>query len=155
MKNDHRQIKNVLISLFVVVWLCAFHYESIRYYYLNRYTSTEYPKIKFLFPPTGWIMFFNVDETYGLAEVYGIKNNHPQLIDPHNIFKTKAIGYDNIHRNVLSEVLSVGHKERFCSFLERKFPEFETFLIAGVYYPSVIKAPGKKLYQVMYTCPAE
>ena len=147
-----RHIKDICISLFVIIWILAFHYESLRAFYLNPLFKRELPKVKFLFPPAGWIMFFNVDESYGMAEVYGIKNGQPQLIDPHDIFQTKAIGYDNIHRNVLSGVLDPRKGQSFCRFLRRKFPDYEGFWVVAVQYPSVIRQPGQKLYRVMYRC---
>ncbi len=147
-----RHIKDICISLFVIIWILAFHYESLRAFYLNPLFKRELPKVKFLFPPAGWIMFFNVDESYGMAEVYGIKNGQPQLIDPHDIFQTKAIGYDNIHRNVLSGALDPRKGQSFCRFLRRKFPDYEGFWVVAVQYPSVIRQPGQKLYRVMYRC---
>ena len=147
------QTRNSWITAFVVVWTLVFHYESTRFFYLNPFFKRELPKIKFLFPPAGWIMFFNIDQSYTMAEVYGVKEGKPELIDSHKIFATQAIGYDNIHRNVLSSVLYPQRKEDFCRFLKRKFPNDEGFLVAAVYYPSVIKEPAKKLYKVMYQCP--
>lgn len=141
------------IIFFVIVWTCVFHYESLRFFYLNPFLKHELPKVKFLFPPAGWIMFFDVDETYTMAEVYGIKKGKPELVDPHLIFATKAIGYDNIHRNVLSSVLYPQQGDRFCRFLRRKFPDYGGFLVAAAHYPSVVKEPAKKLYRVMYQCP--
>lgn len=145
--------RNTWISIFVILWTLLFHYESIRYFYLNPFFHRDLPKMKFLFPPAGWIMFYNVDETCGFAEVYGIKNHHPEKIDPHRILATKAILYDNIHRNVLSSVLYESARPVFCRFLNRKFPEYEEFVILAAYYPSVIKEPGRKLSRVQYTCP--
>lgn len=144
--------RNAWITIFVVIWIIIFHYESIRHFYLNSLFRQELPKLKFLFPPAGWIMFFNVDETYGLAEVYGIKDTQPELIDPHEILETKAVLYDNIHRNVLSTVTHFYYKKTFCQFLQRKFPDYDSFVVVAVYYPSVIKYPGKKLYQPIYQC---
>ena len=145
-------MRNICISIFVLVWLIVFHYESTRYFYLEPFFKQDLPKLKFLFPPAGWIMFFNVDESYGLAEVYGVKGGQKELIDPHRIFVTKAVGYDNIHRNVLSGVLSYGIQQRFCSFLWRKFPDYDYFMVVAAYYPSVIKKPGEKIYRPAYVC---
>lgn len=97
-------------------------------------------------------MFYNVGEEYGLAEVFGVKNGSPEWIDPHRIFETKAVGYDNIHRNVLSSVLSPYYRGDFCRFLERKFSGYDDFYVMAAYYPSLIKAPGKKLYRLEYSC---
>ena len=145
--------RKIIISIFVILWTLVFHYESTRHFLLNPWASRQLPKIKFLFPPAGWIMFFNVDEAYGGAEVYGLSQGQPQLIDPHKILETKAIGYDNIHRNVLSEVLSPYRARSFCGFLKRKFPEFNEFTVVATYYPSVVKEPQQKLYKTMYVCP--
>jgi len=97
-------------------------------------------------------MFFNVDAGYGGAEVYGVKGGQKDLLDPHDILETKAVGYDNIHRNVLSEVLSFYHGPAFCRFLRRKFPEYEQFAVVAVYYPNVAENPKEKLYRTVYVC---
>ena len=152
MRWYHRS-QNIRITLFVIVWTLIFHYESTRHFYLNPIFKMDLPKIKFLFPPIGWIMFFNVNDSYGMAEVYGIKNGKAQLIDPHTIFQTRAIGYDNIHRNDLSGMLYTQKEASFCRFLKRKFPDCEGFLVTAVYYPSVVKEPGRKLTRILYRCP--
>lgn len=97
-------------------------------------------------------MFFNVGESEGHAEVYGIKNNKPTKIDPHAIFENCWLGYDNIRRNVLSTVLHRGYQWSFCNYLRRKFPQYLTFAVVQVYYPSVVKEPDKKFYQEIYRC---
>jgi len=109
--------------------------------------------VRLLFPPAGWIMFFNVDERFGYAEIYGIKDNIPQPIDPHQILETRAIGYDNIYRNVLSTVLSRYYQRPFCRYLDWKFPYFDSFAVTQVYYPSVTQSPQKRYQQVVYECP--
>ncbi len=145
-------MRNVLISIFVVLWLGIFHYESTRHFYWEPLFHRPLPKMKFLFPPAGWIMFFNVDESFGLAEVYGVKEGRTQLIDPHQILTTRAIGYDNIHRNALSTVLSRDVNHDFCAFLKRKFPYFDGFLVTYVQYPSVVKQPFDRRQAVAYEC---
>ena len=150
MKNP-TGIKNIVISIFVIFWIVVFNYESVRYFYLEPLFRKNLPKAKFLFPPAGWIMFFNVDESYGLAEVYGVKGSLHERIDPHAIFETRGVWYDNIHRNVLSGILSY-QEGAFCRLLKRKFPAYDRFLVTAVYYPSIIKTPGKKLYRPAYTC---
>lgn len=97
---------NALISSFVICWIILFHYESLRANYLSPLLARDLPKFPLLFPPAGWIMFFQVDASYGFAEVYGIRGNRPVLLDPHEILTTRAVGYDNIHRNALIGVLS-------------------------------------------------
>jgi hypothetical protein len=145
-------VRNKVITVFVIIWLVLFNYESIRFFYLNPIFKRDLPKTKFLFPPAGWIMFYNVEEGYGYAEVYGVKNGQTQLIDPHQILRTRAIGYDNVHRNALVSVLSRDVGQKFCGFLFRRFPYFENFLVTYVHYPSVVKEPFQKLQTVAYEC---
>ena len=144
--------KNILISAFTIIWILLFHYESVRYFYLNQFYGRNLPQMKFLFPPAGWIMFYSVGASSGHAEVYGVKDGQAQLIDPHEILRTRAIGYDNINRNVLSEVFSPPLQKPFCDFLKRRFPDFDNFLVTAVQYPSVTKTPHKRLQQVVYQC---
>lgn len=146
------KLRNTLISIFVVLWLAIFHYHSICHFYLEPFFKRPLPQMKFLFPPAGWIMFYNVGESSGYTEIFGVNADGIQLIDQHEILETRTIGFDNIHRNVLSNVLSAEMKEPFCRFLGRKFPEFDGFLITGVYYPSVVQAPHKRLQRVVYQC---
>ncbi len=143
--------RNLLISIFTAAFIFIFHYESLRAFYLNPFFHRELPKTKFLFPPAGWIMFFNVDASYGSVEVYGIKHGAQEQIDPHKILETKAVLYDNIHRNIMVTVESSNPKN-FCALLERKFPDYENFAVVATYYPSVIEKPSKKLYRLLYTC---
>lgn len=145
-------MRNIVITIFVILWLVAFHYESTRYFYLQPLFHRQLPKIKFLFPPAGWIMFFNVNDSYGSAEVYGVKNGQPQLIDPHQILQTRPIGYDNINRNALSSILVPGMQQTFCTFLHRKFPFFDNFLVIYVNYPSLVKNPFEKQQAIAYEC---
>ena len=150
---QNKSLRNLFISVFVVIWIGVFHYESIRYSYLNPLFGKNLPKIKFLFPPAGWIMFYNVDDTFSCAEVYGVKNGQPQLIDPHLILTTRPIGYDNIHRNALIVALDADLEEPFCRYMMRKFPYFDRFLVTVAYWPSVTKTPQRKLQRLIYQCP--
>ncbi len=147
------RFRKIFISIFVIFWTLLFHYESTRHFFLNPFFKQTLPKVRFLFPPAGWIMFFNVDDGYGAAEVYGRKDGRRARMDPHRILATRAVGYDNIHRNVLSEVLSPYQAQAFCRFLKRKFPEFDEFEVVATYYPSVTQEPKKKLYRIIYVCP--
>lgn len=144
--------RNLVISVFVVAWTLLFHYESIRFFYLNPLFHRNLPKTKFLFPPAGWIMFFNVGDNFANAEVYGVKDGVPQFLDPHLILTTRAIGYDNIHRGALTTVFSEELKSPFCRFLRRKFPTFDNFYVLAVYWPSLTKTPQRKLQKVLYQC---
>ena len=144
--------RNTLITLFVIVWSLIFHYESLRANTLNPLCGRELPKLKFLFPPAGWIMFFRVDETEGTAEVYGLKGEKFDLIDPHRIFDNHWIGYDNIRRNVLITVLHPFYAGSFCTYLKRKFPQYDRFAVMEVIYPSNIQYPGKRFMRTLYEC---
>ena len=97
-------------------------------------------------------MFYNVDDEFLCAEVYGVRKGIPQRLDPHGIFQTRPIGYDNIHRNVLVEVLNPEYFEPFCVFLKRKFPDFDSFLITEVEYPSLTKEPHQRIERAVYQC---
>ncbi len=127
--------RNAAITWFVIVWTLIFQYETLRANYLSPLFNRQLPKLALLFPPAGWIMFFNVDKSYGLVEVYGMRDGQPVLIDPHQIFQTKAVGYDNIHRNVLVSVLSpssIGSAQQ-CIALSRSGPnEYWIAVLRGV-----------------------
>ncbi|MBI5688327.1 MAG: hypothetical protein HZC54_24920 [Verrucomicrobia bacterium] len=140
------------ISVFVAVWLTVFCYESLRYNYLGRWLRADLPKVMFLFPPAGWIMFYHVDDTDGRAEVWGRIGDKRELIDPHRIFATRWIGCDNIRRNVLITVLDPAHERAFCRYLRRKFPACDGFDIVQVWTPSVTKEPGRQIRQNIYRC---
>ena len=146
------KFRNKAISVFVLVWCLVFHYESLRANYLGPLVGHKLPKVKFLFPPAGWIMFFQVDEVEAGVEVYGFREERPVLIDPHRIFRTRWLGYDNIHRNIMISVLNPFTNGRFCSFLRRKFPEYERFLVVETVWPSNSRYPGKKLIKPVYGC---
>ena len=144
--------RNVIISIFVVVWLLVFYYESSRFFFLEPLLHRPLPKVKFLFPPAGWIMFYSVEDDFGHVEVFGVKDDHSQPIDPHQILQTRAIGYDNIHRNALISVASRNLSQPFCAFLQRKFPEFDNFMITYVNYPSLTKPSIIRQQRVLYEC---
>jgi len=158
-----------LISCFVAVWLALFTYETLRASYLSplvlRLRSARapsdveglagrpLPKLPLLFPPAGWIMFFHIDKAYGFAEVYGLRRGvEPALLDPHDIFATKAVGYDNIHRNVLVGVLDRSDAPAFCRYLKRKFPAYDEFAVVYAQYPDVVETPDRILRQIAYRC---
>jgi hypothetical protein len=140
------------ISIFVVLWLFVFSYESLRQNYLGRWLHTALPKVMFLFPPAGWIMFYNVGDSNGWVEVYGRKGDRLELIDPHRIFETRWVGYDNIRRNVLVGVLDQAYAPSFCRYLRRKFPAYDGFVVARVLVSSVSKTPQQQVRQAVYRC---
>ena len=49
-----KKSQNVFITIFVIIWLGLFHYESVRGFILNNAMGINAPKTKFLFPPAGW-----------------------------------------------------------------------------------------------------
>lgn len=155
-----RTARHRLISAFVIVWMTLFQYETLRLNYLtpliHRLWPTTrdraLPKLRFLYPPAGWPMFYNIDRSYGFAEVYGIEHGQPLLIDPHRIFATRFVWYDNIRRNVLISVLSRASAPSFCRYLHRKFPQFEAFAVMYGEYPDVAEHPDQRLYQLAYRC---
>ncbi len=144
---------HMLITSFVIGWTILFHYETLRANYLTPLVGRELPKFPLLFPPAGWIMFFNIEPTYGFAEVYALEGRQPTKLDPHDIFATWALGYDNIHRNVLIGVLSRDAAPSFCRYLTRKFAPTTAFAVVYSLYPDVITQPDQTLSQVAYTCP--
>ena len=150
-----KNIRNAFISLFTIIWICVFHYESLRGYYLEPLLGRHLPKIKFLFPPAGWIMFYNVGDQFGNVEVYGVKDGVPQFIDPHQIIKTRFIGFDNIQRGIMGQVLDAPSRKPFCNYLKRNIPYFDRFLITVVQYPSLTESPFKQYQSVIYECPGD
>jgi hypothetical protein len=147
-----RRPSNVLITWFVIVWLSVFLYETFRAGYLSPLVHRPLPKLPLLFPPAGWIMFYNVDTTYGFAEVYALRGRDPVPLDPHAIFTTRSVGYDNIRRNLLVGVLSQREAPLFCGYLGRKFPEAEGFLVIYAQYPDVVETPDRVDRMLAYRC---
>lgn len=143
------------ITVFVICWSLLFFYETFRANYLSPLAGFRLPKWPLLFPPAGWIMFFNVDPSYGFAEVYGLRNGKNEIIDPHQIFKTHALGYDNIRRNVVVGVLSQEQAAGFCRYLHWKFPAFEAFTVVYAQYPDIVSQPGQISRHVAYRCMGE
>ena len=144
--------RNVWITLFVVAWMSLFHYETLRLRYLSPLAGRELPKLKWLYPPAGWIMFFNVDRAYGFAEVYGFREGRPVRLDPHEIFRTRFVLYDNIRRNVLITTLDRDVQPRFCRYLKRKFPQYDGFYVMAAFYPSNARLPEKRRLVAAYEC---
>lgn len=144
--------RHVMISLFVIGWLGVFHYESIRYYYLNPWFKKQLPKIQWLYPPAGWIMFFHIDKSYGFAQVYAQTGNQIRLIEPHEIFRTRAIMYDNIRRNALISILSPALQQKTCDYLKWRFEGVERFLVTYNQIPDVTQKPLVKLEALAYEC---
>ena len=140
------------ITVFVICWSLLFFYETFRASYLSPLAGRPLPKWPLLFPPAGWIMFFNVDRGYGFAEVYGLRNGQHEMIDPHQIFQTKAVGYDNIRRNIPVGVLSQEASQPFCRYLKWKFPGYDGFTVVYGQYPDIVSTPGRIMRYVAYRC---
>ena len=149
------KIRNTIITTFVILWTFVFHYESTRHFYLNTFFEKSLPKVKLLFPPAGWIMFFNVDDGYGTVEVLGVKDDHVQTIDSHDIFRTRTIMFDNIHRNIMSAMGDIRQAKQTCRFLKMRFPYFDKFIVTAVQYPSLIQQPTLRYQQPLYQCLAK
>ncbi len=148
-------IRNTYISIFVVLWLLLFQYESLRGFFLNDYLHLDAPKTKFLFPPAGWIMFYTVEPEAGYYEVIGVKGADRQVIDPHHIFRVRTIGYDNIHRGILGMAYSPRNPHvaaSFCRYLNSRFPEFDRFYFVGYFYPNIIEEPFTRRQRILYQC---
>ncbi len=141
------------VSALILAWILLFQYESLRAAYLNPLFDRPLPKVPLLFPPAGWIMFYAVDARYGFAEVRGVRGDTLEPIDPHRIFRTPAVGYDNIHRNVLVGVLSRDLAPDFCRYLRWKFPAYEGFLVLYGEYSDLINRPDDPpRYGLAYRC---
>ncbi len=144
--------RNRFITLFVILWCMAFHYESVRHFYLQPLFKQTLPKIKFLFPPAGWIMFYRVDDAYGHIRIFGLNKDQNFEIDPHEIFRVRTIGYDNIHRGVISSAASKRNSRAFCQHLYKRFDNFDDFKIVYSFYPNFITKPYLQYQQVLYSC---
>jgi len=149
--------RKAAISVFVVVWSLLFFYQTFRMNYLfpwaRRAFQVELPSIPLLFPPAGWIMFYRVDPSFGQTEVYGTRGEALEAIDPHDILKTRAVGYDNIRRNVLIGVLYRDRADAFCRFLSRKFPDYDSFMVVYAQYSDIVNQPDDIIRQLAYRCP--
>src|SRR3989338_7525912 len=145
------KMRKILISAFVMIWIVVFQYESLRAFYLAPLFGRPMPKLPFLFPPAGWIMFYEVGNYFGTAEVYGLgKSGASERLDPHDIFKTRFVGFDNIHRNVMVSVLDSRESQAFCAYLERKFPDYSEFAIVQTGYPALVpKENQRKVFQTV------
>ena len=146
--------RNTAISVFTACWLLLFSYETLRAGYLSPLAGGRLPKFPLLFPPAGWLMFYNVDRAYGFAQVYAAPpgGGPPIALDPHEIFETKAVGYDNIRRNVLVGVLDRDRAPAFCRFLRRKFPQYGAFAVVYSQYPDIVNEPDRLFSQIAYRC---
>jgi len=144
--------RNRFITVFVILWCLAFHYESVRHFYLQPLFKQSLPKIKFLFPPAGWIMFYRVDNAYGHRQIFGVKGDQTYEIDPHEVFRVRTIGFDNVHRGVVSGAAARRNNRAFCQHLHKRFKDMDDFKIVHTYYPDFIEEPNLRFQQILYGC---
>jgi hypothetical protein len=150
--------RKAAILSFVAVWNAMFLYETFRAFQLAPLArrlgyAGELPKLPLLFPPAGWIMFYRVDNDAGGMEVYGVRKGERSLIDPHRIFATRFVLFDNIRRGMMYSAAEPGRQWDFCNYLRRKFPEFEDFAVTQYEYPSPAGQPEPKRVQAdLYSC---
>ena len=149
--------RKAAIWSFIVVWNAVFLYETFRAFQLEPllrrlHVQAELPKLPMLFPPAGWIMFYKVENAAGGVEVYGVNKGGRTLIDPHRIFSTRYVLFDNIRRGMMFEAVEPGRQWGFCNYLRRKFPEYADFAVTQYEYPSLTDPSVKKLQADDYTC---
>ena len=100
-------------------------------------------------------MFYEVGDSWSTAEVYGLRPGEmtAERIDPHRIFTTRFVGFDNIHRNIMVNAISDHPIPQFCSYLKRKFPEYTKFGVVLAGYSTLTKEnPPKKRMRMLYEC---
>lgn len=149
---QYKTFRNCVISIFGIVWIILFQYVSLRHFYLEPFFQKKLWKPKFLFPPAGWIMFYRVDNRFATTQVYGFRDQQPYLIDPHDIFRTRTIGYDNIYRGIVGAVHEQSNRQSFCGYLKRRFPEYQRFVIMFEVYPDMVHKPQLRQKKISYQC---
>lgn len=150
MKN--KTLRNSFITVFVIIWTLFFHYQSTRAFYLEHWLGKPLPAVRWLFPPAGWIMFYHIDNRAGNINVYGVKKNDTKLIDPHDIFRVRTIGYDNFHRGIMFTVAMKHNRRQFCSFMFRRFPYFDRFIVEYEEFPDIAKERYMRNSHILYNC---
>ncbi len=154
-----KRLRDHFISLFVVIWLMVFMLNTTRHLLLEPFLKRSFPGFslalavnKFLFPPAGPIMFFNVDDSFGFYRVSGIKNGKLFDLNPHEVILNRTLFYDNIHRGVLGAIGDPGSVVSFCRWMHGRFPEFDDFAVGVRQYPALKKS--RYVYQEgwLYRC---
>ncbi|MBI4348739.1 MAG: hypothetical protein HY553_18010 [Elusimicrobia bacterium] len=155
--SPSKTTKRAFLRLFIVAWLALFVYETLRAFQLAPVAArlagrpVDLPKLPLLFPPAGWIMFYEVGDTAGGLEVYGVSKTTATLIDPHRVFATRYVGFDNIRRGML--YAAAGRPWDFCNFLRRKFPEYPDFSVVRYQYQDLGgENPSGRLQAPLYSC---
>ena len=147
-----KRFRNVIISLFVIAYTLVFHYESLRSFYLEKWFQKDLPKVKLLFPPAGWIMFYQVGQRFGHTDIYGVKGKQKQHIDSHEIFRVRTIGYDNIHRGIMGTLTYKRNAKTFCNHMFKNFDYFDEFYVVTTFYPNFVEEPYKQEQYLQYRC---
>jgi hypothetical protein len=97
-------------------------------------------------------MFYQVDKAYGYIRIFGMKEDQSYEIDPHEVFRVRTIGFDNIHRGVINAAASQRNSRAFCQHLRKRFKDFDDFKILYTYYPDFIAEPYARYQQLLYGC---
>lgn len=99
-------------------------------------------------------MFYQITSEYSTAEVFGItKEGREERIDPHRIMTPDFIGFDNIHRNIMVNLLVPYRTEGICRYLHWKFPEYQKLRVDYVAYPQLVPVETqKKFSRPIYQC---
>ncbi len=154
-----QRLRDCFINYFVVIWLFLFFYYNTRSFLLEPFLRGAFrnPTLtlegnKFLFPPAGPIMFYNVNSAFGHHRVLGIKNEEAFELDPHDIYLTRTFFYDNVHRGVLGEIGDLSNAPSFCYTMYRRMPEFDDFVVTLRVYPSLTTSRYVYREKLIYHC---
>ncbi len=82
-------------------------------------------------------MFYRVDDSYGYIRIVGVKDGRNIPIDPHEIFRVRTIGYDNIHRGIIGAASDRRKAPAFCRQLYKRFDGVEYFNVYYHYIPDL------------------
>lgn len=100
-------------------------------------------------------MFYRVDASYGHLRVLGFKGEEGVEIDPHEIFRVRTVGFDNIHRGVIGSAAGRRNQAAFCNHLRRRFLEMDGFQVVATAYPDFVSEPYGQYHRILYSCSAE
>ena len=142
------RLRKIAISGFVIFWTLLFNYEALRAFYLSPLLGRPLPKFPVLFPAFGWNMFYSLPNSWSTAEVYGLRKGEtePQRIEAGQIFTSNFPGVDFNRRNVIGKVLDPKISGEFCSYLKRKFPEYQDFTILHAVYTQLVPERAPKQF---------
>jgi len=124
--------RKAIISCLILLWTLIFHYEATRFLYLEPATETSLPKFPFLFPASGWSMYYKVADQWSAVRIYGLKDEQKIEIAPNQVLQTHFPGFDPVRRHTLMKALSEGASGSFCHYLAQKFPVYEHFVVAHI-----------------------